>query len=106
MNVVGSGTITPTVGSTSQLYTSTSQNTYMLFVDTTNMVAGDALELSIGIPYKSGGSAIQTHYSIFAHAQADPGKTSVPIPAPYGATFNLKQTAGTARSFDWCVVTL
>ncbi len=33
-------------------------------------------------------------------------KLSVPIPSEQGATFTLKQTAGTGRAYPWKVMTL
>lgn len=101
--IVTSGTQTATVTTKHQLYTTASAGVYELLVDTTNMVNGDVLELYIDVIYKSGGSSIQTHYATFAHVQSDPGKCSVPVVAPYGATFHLKQTVGTSRNFDWCI---
>lgn len=106
MNIVTGGTQTATVSTKHQLHTTTSLNTYSLMVDTTNMVNGDVLELYIDVLYKSGGTARQTYMISYAHGQSDPGKISVPALAPYGATFSLKQTAGTGRSFDWCVISM
>ena len=103
MNISSFGTQTASVGTKHQLFTTTANGVYELLVDTTALANGDKLELTINIPFKSGGASIQTHYATFAHAQSDPGKVSVPVVAPYGATFSLKQTSGTARSFDWCI---
>jgi len=101
--IVTSGTQSAELTTKHQLYTTASSGVYALLVDTTGMVNGDVLELYIDVVYKSGGSSIQTHYAIFAHVQSDPGKVSVPVIAPYGATFYLKQNLGTGRSFDWCI---
>jgi hypothetical protein len=101
--VVTSGTQAATLTTKHQLYTTASAGVYELLVDTTAMANGDVLELFIDAVYKSGGSSIQTHYATFAHVQSDPGKVSVPVVAPYGATFHLKQTLGTGRSYDWCI---
>lgn len=103
MNLITSGTQVATISTKHQLYTTETSGVYMVLVDTTAMANGDKLELFIDAKYKSGGSSIQTHYATFAHVQSDPGKVSVPVIAPYGATFSLKQTAGTGRSFDWCI---
>lgn len=106
MNVVTSGTQTATLDTKHQLYTTNLANTYALIVDTTNMVLGDVLELFVDIACESGGTHRQAYNVVFAHVPADPAKISVPVVAPYGATFSLKQTAGTGRAFAWCVVGL
>ena len=103
MNVTTSGTQAATIGTKHQLYTTSTSGVYELLIDTTALANGDKLEIYIDAAYKSGGTHIQTHYATFAHAQADPGKVSVPVLAPYGATFSIKQVAGTGRSFDWCI---
>lgn len=103
MNVITSGTQVATLSTKHALYTTAASGVYMLMIDTTDMANGDKLELFIDAKYKSGGASIQTHYATFAHVQSDPGKVSVPVIAPYGATFSIKQTAGTGRSFDWCI---
>lgn len=106
MNVVTSGTQTATISTKHQLYTTNAANTYALIVETVNMVLGDVLELYIDIACESGGTHRQAYYVVFAHVQADTAKISVPVVAPYGATFHLKQTAGTGRAFKWCVAGL
>lgn len=103
MDIAAIGTQTATVGTKHELFATTSSSVYMLMVDTSNMANGDKIELVIEIAFKSGGALVQTHYATFAHVQSDKGKTSVPVAAPFGATFYLKQTAGTGRSFDWCI---
>lgn len=103
MNLITSGTQAATISTKHLLYTTETSGVYMVLVDTTAMANGDKLDLFIDAKYKSGGSSIQTHYATFAHVQSDPGKVSVPVVAPYGATFSLKQTAGAGRSFDWCI---
>ena len=103
MDIAAIGTQTAVVGTKHQLFETTSSGVYMLMIDASNMANGDKIELFIEIALKSGGSLIQTHYATFAHAQADSGKQSVPVAAPFGARFHIKQTAGTARSFDWCI---
>lgn len=104
MAVIANGTQASVVGSKHSLHTTSSNGVFALMVDTSAMVNGDKLEIYIDVGFVSGAAHIQTHYSIFAHAQDDPGKVSVPVVAPFGATFSIKQTAGTSRSFPWCIV--
>ena len=103
MNILATGTQVTSVGTKHTLHSVADNGIYELLVDTSAMVNGDKLEVYIEARYKSGGSLVQTHYATFAHLQADPGKVLVPVVAPYGAVFHLKQTAGYARSFDWCI---
>lgn len=103
MQTLSEGTQTATIGTKHQLYTTSLANTYALLVDTNNMAIGDVLELYIDIACKSGGTLRQAYFVTYAHTQADPAKTSVAVIAPAGATFSLKQTAGTGRAFDWSV---
>lgn len=103
MQAITNGTQTATIGTKHQLYTSNLGKTYALMVDTTNLDLGDVLELSIDVACEPGGSHLQAYFVTCAHKQADMAKISVPAIAPYGATFSLKQTAGTGREFKWCV---
>ena len=103
MIINAAGTQVVTVGTEHTLFTASAPGVYVLLVDTTAMVNGDVIELSIKAKYASTGAYVQTHYATFAHVQSDPGKVSVPVIVPYAATFNIKQTAGSARSFDWCI---
>lgn len=105
-SVASSGTQSASINTKHSLYATTTAGTYSLLVDTNNMVLGDTLELYIDVAFASGGTRRQTYNIPYSHAQGDPGKISVPVIAPYGAEFHLKQTAGTGRSFPWCVVLL
>lgn len=102
MIVNAAGTQVAVVGTEHTLYTS-EPGVFELHVDTTAMNNGDVLEIAIKSKYASTGTYVQTHYAVFAHVQSDPGKVSVPVIVPYAATFHIKQTAGSARSFDWCI---
>lgn len=106
MNVISSGTQSATVTTKHSLHATTTAATYVLMVDCSAMVIGDFLDLSIDVAYDSGGTLRQTYSVTYAHGQSDPGKVSVPVVAPYGAEFFLKQTAGTSRSFPWALVAL
>lgn len=103
-SAASSGTQVATISTKHSLYATTVSGNYALMVDTSNMVLGDVLELSVDAAYASGGTRRQTYAVTYAHAQSDAGKISVPVVAPWGAEFFLKQTAGTGRSFPWAVV--
>ncbi len=104
MDIISSGAQAATLNTPHLLYQTTDAGVYSLMVDTSQLALGDVLELSVDVAFASGGTRRQTYAVTYAHTQSDPGKISVPVVAPFGAAFYLNQTAGTARSFDWCVV--
>lgn len=106
MNIVGTGTQSASISTKHQIYTTTIAGVFVLVVDATNMALGDILELYADVGCFSGDAHVQAYFVTYAHNQADPAKLSVPVTAPYGATFHLKQTAGTGRSFKWSVAAL
>lgn len=110
VTVASSGTQTATVGTEHTLYDTPAAATWQLFVDTSNLAAGDELELRVYKMAKSGGTRLVTYYAKIDGAQVtdDLGKISVPISCGLtdsGAIrFTLKQTLGTSRNFDWEVL--
>ncbi len=104
--VVSSGSQTATINTLHSLYSTTIAGVFSLLVDTSNLVIGDVLELSVSVAFASGGSRKTTYAVTYAHTQSDPGKISVPVVSPFSVEFFLKQTAGTGRAFPWCVVVL
>lgn len=106
MNVVANGTQAAVIGTKHSLYSTTNNGMYVLMVDCNVLALGDVVDLSVDVAFSSGGSRRQTYFVSYAHAQGDQGKISVPVIAPYGAEFHLKQSSGTGRSFVWCVASL
>ena len=118
--VQASGTQTAVIGTEHTLNGSafTTLGTYVLSVDTRNMVNGDEVELRALVKTLTGDTQGFLVYSAdYQHQQGDgaaPGsaaygetvKVSIPIPSPYSVTFTLKQVAGTGRNFPWRVDTL
>jgi len=104
--VESSGTQTAVVGTEHTLASPTTAKTRQLVVDLANLANGDTVELRIKRKVLSAGTVRTWQTAIFAHAQSTPVVLSIPCPSPYGADFTLKQTAGTARNFDWSVETL
>jgi hypothetical protein len=98
---LGSGTQSAAVGTEHTLVTDTTGHTCIFVVDTVNMVNGDVLELRLYTKVLSGGAESLAYSGSFAHAQAEPVKYSVPVPADVSIKATLKQTAGTSRNFDW-----
>jgi hypothetical protein len=101
-----SGTQTATIGTTHTLATPTAGKTYVLFIDLTNLAAGDILDIFIQGKVLSTSTLKSIYSCTLAGPQADPYFMSVPVPAVNGVQFQLKQTTGTGRAFDWSVVSL
>lgn len=97
---------TTTDGTEQTLASGTPAGTYVLRIDTTNMVDGDTIELrAYG---KANGSATehQCYFASFSNTQTDALKLSPPIPAVEDIKLTLKRTAGTDRAYQWSVVVL
>lgn len=110
VTVLGSGTQTATVTTEHTLQDTSAAGTYQLFVDLTNMAAGDEVELRVYKMAKSAGTRLVTYFARRDGVQPadDIGIISVPISTGLtdsGAIrFTLKQTLGTSRTFDWEVL--
>jgi hypothetical protein len=101
-----SGTQTAVITTEHTLATTTSAKTRVLVVDLTNLVAGDTVELKIKTKVLTGGSVLLAYFATYTGSVAAPVVHSLPVPGTYGATFTLKQTAGTGRNFDFEIRTL
>lgn len=101
-----SGTQTATISTEHTLANVTTAGTFVLQVNTSNMVNGDTVELRAKVKTLTGGAEALYMIAVYTHAQFDPVKMSIPVPSLYSLTFTLKQTAGTGRAFEWNVVGL
>lgn len=106
LTVHSTGTQTAVTSTEHTLATVATSGVFVIQLDLSNMVVGDYAEVVVKVRQTSGGAYKQQSYSLYAHAQADVIQQSVPIVAPYGVEFTLKQTAGTGRDFPWLVATL
>lgn len=80
---------------------------YVFKVDTSNLVAGDELELKIADRVSAVGTIALAYSASYAHRQATQVKISPPIPVTQTAFFQLVQRAGSAgRSFSFEVVSI
>lgn len=104
--LIASGTQTATISTEHDLATDTSNHTFVLVVDTASMVAGDVLELRLYTKVLSGGTERLAYPAVYSHAQGDPAKYSVPVPANIHLRATLKQTAGTGRAYPWALLAL
>jgi hypothetical protein len=101
-----SGSQTATISTEHSLATPTSAKTRQLVVDLNAMATGDIVELRIKRKVRNSDTIRTMLLATFAHAQAEPIVTSIPVASAEGATFTLTQTAGTGRAFPWAVETL
>lgn len=102
------GTQTAVISTEHTLATVTAGKTLVLLVDTSNMAAGDTVELRAKTKVLTGGTVRVAYFVSYVDAQPadDVVKISVPIPALFSGVFTLKQTAGTGRNFDWSVLSI
>jgi len=107
LSSIQNGTQTATISTEHTLGSAvTAAGTFLLSVNTTNMVNGDVLEIRAKTKVLTGGAEAVYMLATYAHIQGDPVKMSIPIPSLYSLTFTLKQTAGTGRSFEWNIIGL
>jgi hypothetical protein len=104
--IESSGTQTAVINTLHTLAAPTSNKTRVLRVDLGLMVAGDIVELRIQTAVLAAGTVRDQYYMTYTNAVGVAIVESVPISSDVGATFILRQTAGTGRAFPWKVLTL
>jgi hypothetical protein len=91
-----------TVGTETQLGSNSTTNaTYVLKVNTSNMALGDKLTIKVYSEDISGGSVVVAWAMTFANVQAIPLKLSPPTPSDISLKCTLDQTSGTGRTYPW-----
>ena len=98
-----SGTQTAVINTEHTLYNPTTNKWFSGWVDLTNMVSGDTVELRVYAIAKTAGSYIQYWIQVYTDAQTNPLVHIPSYPSDIGWKLTLKQTAGTARTYDWRV---
>ncbi len=76
---------------------------FTLYVDLTNMARGDTIEVQCWEKILSSGSQRLIWEATMGNAQDEPAFVSPALVLMHGWEFRLRQTAGTARSFDWSI---
>jgi hypothetical protein len=110
VTALGSGTQTATVATEHTLLDVAAAGTFTLHVDTTNMVAGDGVELRIYQMVLTGGTRQVAYMQPFYDAQPADDRIKISVPISNELTdagalrFTLKQTLGTSRNFPWKVL--
>ena len=97
---------TPPEGSFTALGTAadTTDGVFQFMIDVSNLANGatsDAIEIQILEKVLSSGTARVVLESYLVGAQDEPIWVSPALVLMHGWTIQIKQTAGTARSFDW-----
>ena len=94
---------TPPEGSFTALGTGgdTTDGVFQFFIDLYNLANGDTLEIQVLEKVLSSGTARLVFESTVSNAQDEPVWASPALVLMHGWTLQIKQTAGTARAFDW-----
>ena len=104
----GSSTQTSGGAETNFAAASATSGVWVIAVDLGLMANGDVIELRV-YNIIGGGSERLSYYAVYANAQAQPGKYSVPVPSNGGGDtirFTIKQTAGTTRACPYRIMTI
>lgn len=94
---------TPPEASFTALGTSpdTTDGVYQFFVNCTNLANGDTLEIQVLEKVVSAGTAGLVYEAVLANVQDEPIWASPTLILMHGWTMQVRQTTGTARSFEW-----
>ncbi len=104
---VATGAQAATIGTTHTLATpATLGKTFVLFVDVAVMVGGDVLEIYLREKTLAADPLAIVRADLLAGPQVEPVWMSVPLPSVHGCDFQIKQTAGTGRTYDFSLRTL
>ena len=101
-----SGSQTAVITTEHTLATISTDGTFVLYVNTENMVLIDELELRVKLKVEASGTTQEFLLATYTHVQGQPVKASIPCASINECVFTLKQTAGTGRVFDWEIIKL
>ena len=102
--LTASGTQTAIIGTEHTLTTPVGNKFYMAYVDLTNIIAGDTVEIRVSLIIKTAGSHILYYLGTYSGVQTNPLVFVPTLPSDISWKITLKQTVGTARTFDWRVL--
>ena len=100
------GSQTAVIDTEHTLATVSTDGTFVLYVDTSNMVLADKTTLRVKVKVTSGGTTRLFLEATYAHVQGMPIIASIPVASINECVFTLEQVAGTGRSYDWEVIKL
>lgn len=102
----GTATISTTeyslVTNSTSLTSSTNVGVYQVFIDTTNMAAGDIYQIAIKEKVISGGSQLNIYLAELDGAQGSPFVTPTLV-LMEGWDVTMDKISGTDRSFSWSI---
>lgn len=81
----------------------TTDGVFALYVDLSNLARGDAIEIQCLEKAASGSTARIAWAVTIANVQDEGLFVSPALVLMHGWQFQIKQTSGTARSFDWSI---
>ena len=79
----------------------TTDGVFQFFIDLVNMVNGDTIEIQVLEKVLSSGTARLVYEATMSNAQDEPVWASPSLVLMHGWTLQMRQTAGTARAYDW-----
>jgi hypothetical protein len=94
---------TPPEASFTALGTSpdTTDGIYQFFINCTNLANGDTIEIQVLEKVVSAGTAGIVFEATLSNVQDEPIWVSPALTLLHGWTLQMRQTLGTARSFEW-----
>ncbi|MGA8550321.1 MAG: hypothetical protein WB678_08795 [Stellaceae bacterium] len=98
-----------TIGTETPLAAATSLSqggTFLPQVDLSNMADGDVTEIRVYNQANSSSTLVEEICLSFANGQTDLMPPLPAVPATIGWKLTIKQTAGTARAYQWSVLNL
>jgi len=106
MQVLASGTLSPTVGTTSTVFNDigTGSNIYVVVIDLSNLDYTDIVVIEIKTRVLGTGSVNIVSTGSYRGKLIEPILLSPPIPSDQGIQVDITQTEGTAKNIDWKVL--
>jgi hypothetical protein len=101
--VSSNGTQTAVIGTEHTLFNPVTNKFFTAYIDLANMAANDIVEIRVSVIAKAAGAYRQYDIQTYADVQLNPLVYIAPLPSDIGYKITLKQTAGTARTYDWKV---
>ncbi len=94
---------TPPEGSFTALGTSpdTTVGVFQFFIDCSALANGDTIEIQVLEKVRSSSTARLVYEATLSNVQDEPNWASPALTLMHGWTLQMRQTAGTARTFDW-----
>ncbi len=99
--VSASGTTTALSTTELTLATDTTNGTYVLEVDTSNLALGDLFEIRIYTASATAGTTAQAWKGAYQHLQINNHKISPPVASDASIKCTVTQSTGVARTFAW-----